>query len=420
MKKATFLLCLFILIATSVHSQQKVNISLKEFLEKVRLNNLEYAAEKLNINIADAAIESAKVFNDPNVSIGYGSAEIYGMKMGSSIGVEVSKTISYGKRPAAIEYAKSERELTKILLDDYFQNLRAYATSLWIDVIKKQRLFDVQMSTYQMVRELVAIDSLRQVEGWIGEIDAKQSRVEAGIMYNELLNSEVELQHAYLNLTNVCGVSAADTVIVPSTTTIKHVRQFNLSELLREAPSKRADILAAVSGIDLSEKGLRVAKASNNTDFEIAVGLNLHKEAKNEMAPSPFHRDFSVSLSIPIPISTKLYNGEVKAARSKIQQAELKYKSAVQVMETEIIESYNNYLKLDKQLKSYSNGLLINAKDVLDEKKTGYRKGDTPFLEVLDAQRTYDSILIMYFETMYNKSEALVKLEKAAGIWDIE
>ena len=87
MKKATFLLCLFILIATSVHSQQKVNISLKEFLEKVRLNNLEYAAEKLNINIADAAIESAKVFNDPNVSIGYGSAEIYGMKMGSSIGV---------------------------------------------------------------------------------------------------------------------------------------------------------------------------------------------------------------------------------------------------------------------------------------------------------------------------------------------
>ncbi|MPM50050.1 hypothetical protein SDC9_96784 [bioreactor metagenome] len=411
---------MFILIATSVHSQQKVNISLKDFLERVRLNNLEYAAEKLNINIADAAIESAKVFNDPNVSIGYGSAEIYGMKMGSSIGVEVSKTISYGKRSAAIEYAMAEKELTKILLDDYFHNLRAYATSLWIDVIKRQRLYDVQMSTYQMVRELVAIDSLRQVEGWIGETDMTQSRVEAGIMYNELLNSEAELQHSYLNLTNVCGVSAADSIIIPSSNVIKHSRVFNLIELIKNAPLRRPDILAAAVGIDLSEKGLRVAKASNNLDIDIAIGMNLHKEAKNEIAPSPFHRDFSVSLSIPIPISTKLYNGEIKSASIKVQQSELKYKSLVQSMETEIIDSYNNYFKLDKQLKSYSNGLLLNAKNVLDEKKTGYRKGDTPFLEVLDAQRTYDSVLIMYFETMYNKSEALVKLEKAAGIWDIE
>jgi cobalt-zinc-cadmium efflux system outer membrane protein len=40
-------------------------------------------------------------------------------------------------------------------------------------------------------------------------------------------------------------------------------------------------------------------------------------------------------------------------------------------------------------------------------------------LEVLNAQRTYNEVQQRYYQTLYSYAAALVELEKAAGIWDI-
>lgn len=47
------------------------------------------------------------------------------------------------------------------------------------------------------------------------------------------------------------------------------------------------------------------------------------------------------------------------------------------------------------------------------------QRGETSILEVLNAQRTYDDIHTTYYEALFNRAAALVELEKAAGIWDI-
>lgn len=44
---------------------------------------------------------------------------------------------------------------------------------------------------------------------------------------------------------------------------------------------------------------------------------------------------------------------------------------------------------------------------------------ETSLLEVLNAQRTYDEVRILYIETLYNYAASLVELETSAGIWDI-
>ncbi|MDD4114926.1 MAG: hypothetical protein PHG27_04910 [Massilibacteroides sp.] len=41
-------------------------------------------------------------------------------------------------------------------------------------------------------------------------------------------------------------------------------------------------------------------------------------------------------------------------------------------------------------------------------------------MEVLNAQRTYNEIQISYNETLYEYATALVQLERACGIWDID
>ena len=109
-------------------AQQMVSLSYCNYMEKVAEGNLEYAAERLNLNVSEAEVVASKVFNDPNLSVSYFNNENGSLQMGEGVEVELSKTFSFGKRGANIALARSESELTKALLADYFRNLRAEAT----------------------------------------------------------------------------------------------------------------------------------------------------------------------------------------------------------------------------------------------------------------------------------------------------
>ena len=79
------------------------------YMEQVARRNLSYAAEKLNMNIAEAGVRAARLFNDPQLSVEYGNNQDWNMQMGQGISGELSKTFSPGKRSANIHLAGSEK-----------------------------------------------------------------------------------------------------------------------------------------------------------------------------------------------------------------------------------------------------------------------------------------------------------------------
>ena len=62
------------------------------YMEQVARRNLSYAAEKLNMNIAEAGVRAARLFNDPQLSVEYGNNQDWNMQMGQGISGELSKT----------------------------------------------------------------------------------------------------------------------------------------------------------------------------------------------------------------------------------------------------------------------------------------------------------------------------------------
>ena len=111
--------------------------------------------------------------------------------------------------------ARSESELTKALLADYFRNLRAEATVSYLEALKQYELYKVKQNAYENIRQLAESDSVRFTLGKIMEIDAIQSRLEAGILKNELLQAETDLHNAFSNLNLLTGSVALDTLYVP-------------------------------------------------------------------------------------------------------------------------------------------------------------------------------------------------------------
>lgn len=400
-------------------AQQMVPLSYRNYMEKVAEGNLEYAAERLNMNVSEAEVVASKVFNDPNLSVSYFNNENGSLQMGEGVEVELSKTFSFGKRGANIALARSESELTKALLADYFRNLRAEATVYYLEALKQYELYKVKQNAYENIRQLAESDSVRFTLGKIMEIDAIQSRLEAGILKNELLQAETDLHNAFSNLNLLTGSVALDTLYVPDASLRISPRDFVLADLISTASMNRADLVAAMKNKEVASRALKATRRERNTDVDLSIAISKNARVHNEEAPAPPFTGVTAGIAIPLKFSN-FNKGTVRAARFREQQAETQYQQALLQVQTEVMQAYRSYQSLTEQVSHYENGMLHAAREVIDGKIYSYNRGEVSLLEVLDAQRTYDDVQAQYIETLFNYSAALVELEKSAGVWDVE
>lgn len=390
-----------------------------QYMDKVNAGNLEYAAQKLNVSISEAEAIAANVRNDPQLGFNYFNNEQAKKKMGYGGSVSISQTVTFGKRTANVELARSESALSKALLADYLRNLRADATVAYLEALKQDQLYKVKQNAYQNLYELAQSDSIRLSKGKIMEIDAIQSKLEAGIMYNELLQSESEMKNALASLSIYTGTKESTLLFRPDASLHLPRHDFDLSDLIKQGTVSRSDITAAMQNIDVANRALKVARRERNMDVDVSLEVSHNAQVKNEEAPAPAYSGITAGIAIPLQFS-RFNKGAILAAKRRTEQAAIEYDGAVLQVQNEILKAYHQYESLTKQVGHYENGMLEQANQVLKGKIYSYNRGEVSLLEVLNAQRTYDDVQALYYETLFNYASALVELEKSAGIWDIK
>jgi cobalt-zinc-cadmium efflux system outer membrane protein len=416
----TVILCICQLVYSQGMEKTQQEIDYNTYMDRVWKQNLGYAAEKLNLDIAEAGIKAAKVFNDPSLSVEYADNDDRRLQMGRSVSVELSKTFSVGKRSVNIDLARSEKELNAALLDDYFHRLRAEATLAYLEAVKQSELYSLKESACINIHRLATSDSIRFALGKITQVDAIQSKVEAEIASNELSRAQTELYNAYASLGLWVGIFDRDIVYCPSERLrMKKERSFDSGRLLQTALENRADLAAAMKNVEVAQKALKVIQRERNMDFDLAAGYNYNTEVRNEIAPAPRFNGVTVGVSIPLKFSNT-NKAAVQAAAFRERQAELNYRQAELEVQTSVMQSLRRYLSSLEQVKRYEDGLLDDAQSVLEGKIYSYERGETSRLEALVAQQTYNELHIAYIETLFDSIAALIELERNAGIWDID
>jgi len=416
---------MILLIFPSVSNAQidttftSVKINYPDFLSLVSKNNLGYAAEKYNVDITEANTEASKVFPDPELAIGVSDTGQRRMQMGYGFSTEVTWILEMGgKRKARIDVAKSTAELTKTLLEDYFRNLRVNATLNYLTSLKQKEIFKVQLNSYSILKNIALADSIRFKLGSITEIDARQSKLEANSMLNDVYQSEADWKMALLELGTTLGTQKADTLYLPSGDLTKFDRIFDLNELIITAQNNRTDLAAALKNKNVAQNILKLTKANRVLDLGLSFGVENASVVSNVVAPTPSSNAVSAGIAIPLKFSNQ-NRGELKAAEFALHQADVLYKQTELQIQTEVRKAWFAYLTAQKQVRQFNTGLLSDAKKLLDGKVYSYKRGETTLLEVLNAQRTYNETQLSYHETLFNYAAALVEVEKTAGIWDI-
>lgn len=394
------------------------NIDYNTYINEVQNKNIAYAAEKLNIPISDAEIQASKVFNDPSISFEYGNNQNWNKSMGQTYSVGLSQTISIGKRDARVKLAESGKLLNEAVLSNFFNDLRANATGAYLSAIRQKELYKVKLNSYESIRDLSAADSLRYLHGTITEVDAMQSQLELKVAYNELMQAKTDLQNSFITLGSSLGAYSNDTILEPKESLLMKPMNYSLADLQAMAVENRTELKVAMRNTEFANKSLDLIKRERWIDFDLSLGYNYNTEVRNELAPAPSFNGVSVGVSIPLKFSNA-NKGSITSGRLKAMQAANYYSQAVLDTQVEVATLYNNYSSLCDQLKKFDNGILDRAAAVLKGKIYSYNRGETSLLEVLNAQRTYNDVRALYIETLYNKSIALVSLEKSVGIWNI-
>jgi len=423
MQKYNFLIgtILFLLFMMKAPAQENANqkqipISLSNYLSNVTKGNLELIANQFSINIAEAELEAAKVFADPELALEYSNNEDWSMQLGQSISTGISYPVSFGnKRGASIEVAKTQVELEQSILESWLQNLRADASLSYYSGLKDFQIFQLQKDTYKRLLQLARADSLRFKAGEINEIDAIRSGLEARAQVYELKRTESELTNSLLNLSRFQGKLPGDTVYVPSDEFLLMKQDLVLTTLIENALKNRADLNVAIKSNELTEKQLRLLKAQRAFEFSIEAGYAHNFIARSEISPVLAHNSYAAGIVIPLKFSG-FNKGEIKAATFAAEQSAKIRQDVENSIITEVTQVYNVYTAMDKQIENYSRDLVANAEKILNGRTFLYNKGETSLIDVLEAQRTYNEMKTQYYEIMYDYVSAIVELKRSQAI----
>lgn len=406
--------------ALNANSQEQRVLTFARYMENVKNGNIGYLAEKYDVDIAVANEKAAKVFPDPELSVGYANNQNWNLQMGYGVDVALGYTLELGgKRKARKAVARSEREVTEALVEEYFRNLRADATIAYLNVLRLKRLSEIKRSSYEQMLALAQADSVRCRLGTVTEVDARQSRLEAAGMLNEVYEGERELQDALVQLLVFQGSVDGEMpeAVEGELSFVK--RDFDLADLIATAQENRADLQAAVKSEELSQNNLRLAKANRAIDLGLSIGGSYSSVVRNEIAPAPAFKGITAGISIPLKFSNA-NKGELTAARLAVRQSELETAAVRQQIGSEVMQIYNRYMTCCRQAEQFDSGMIEDARTILEKIIYGYERGETGILQVLNARRTYNDLQTTYNETLYECASALIELERTCGIWDVE
>ena len=391
-------------------------ITLAQFLNKVAAANLDYAAQRYNVSITKALIAAARVSPNPTVSLGYTTADQSQPSIWSG---GVSQTIEMGgKRSRRIAVAEGNYLTAAATLDDFFRTLRGTAASAFIDAVADRMIVDQKRNSYEALDKLANTNEKRFQAGDIDEVDANQARVDALQASDDLHSSESDAATAAVALVQLMGTPGG-AVPTPVSNLQFKARNFDLQEFLTKALQRRPDVVAARHSLESAQASVKLALANRYPDVTAGLQLTQTTRSTNRINPSPTFNSGILSLSFPLPLFNS-YHGEYEAAVKTALQSETTLKSVTLKAEVDVRTNFKRYELAEARLEQYQGAALELADKVLAALLVSYQKGATTLLDVLVAQKADNDVHLAYISALTERAKALVALEQAANIWDLD
>ncbi len=370
-------------------------------------NNLQLLAAQYNINMADADIIQAKIWELPQIE-GYVNAinpqDKRVFDVGRAKGVEITQLIYLGgKKKNEIQFAKSNKELSQLQFSQLLVDLRTELRQTYYNLIYEQKKRTSIESQLKYMNDLLSAYKTQVDKGNISLKD--YVRLQSIVI--QLNNDKIEINNNILDFQQKMKVlTGTSESITPELSKAEEnellvAQPFGDQEILKEkALANNADYLYNLRLIDNSKLYAQWQKSLNTPDLNLG--------AEYDQASGTFNNEVNLKIGIPIPL-WKVNKGNVEKAKYAIQQNEKNSEYQKLNLETQIESAYqtwknqyDQYFELkpvdSENLNTVYNGILKN-----------FRSGNISLIDFTDFMESYRQTVLQIYEM---KKQILISAEE--------
>lgn len=370
-------------------------------------NNLQLLAAQYNINMADADIIQAKIWELPQIE-GYVNAinpqDKRVFDVGRAKGVEITQLIYLGgKKKNEIQFAKSNKELSQLQFSQLLVDLRTELRQTYYNLIYEQKKRTSIESQLKYMNDLLSAYKTQVDKGNISLKD--YVRLQSIVI--QLNNDKIEINNNILDFQQKMKVlTGTSESITPELSKAEEnellvAQPFGDQEILKEkALANNADYLYNLRLIDNSKLYAQWQKSLNTPDLNLG--------AEYDQASGTFNNEVNLKIGIPIPL-WKVNKGNVEKAKYAIQQNERNSEYQKLNLETQIESAYqtwknqyDQYFELkpvdSENLNTVYNGILKN-----------FRSGNISLIDFTDFMESYRQTVLQIYEM---KKQILISAEE--------
>lgn len=387
MRKLIYLSIILLFCSQYVSSQHKdttVFLSLSQVKAEVIKANLTLLASHYDIDIAEADLIQAKAWNNP---LFVWNQDLYSVELNQYFNyrnqrlIQIEQVISIaGKHTNTVKLSKINLQLSKLQFQDVVRSLLYEVGEVYYELQslqEKQKLFADILQKYQAL----ILNSENQLRvGAISNNEVLRLKSELiGIKSEaiENLNSVAQTMQSLrilMNLSENVSIQTQSEVIASSLPD-------RVDDLIQIALESRPDFQLGKKSVLYEEQNYRLQKSMAVPD--INLGYQPHDKGSNYVRP---YTGLVVEMQLPIYDRNQ---GNIKASKARISQAELKYQLLENSIRNEVMTSYQQVQTSQYGLSDFSEQFLQNMEELNTNANANFNSRNISMLEYIDLQRIY-------------------------------
>lgn len=410
-----FLFLLFLLLAGKMCAQQVAGtLTLKEAEQRFLERNLSLIAERYNIDMAQAQVLQAKLFENPVISL---EQNVYNRlngkyfdfgKEGEAV-VEIEQVIHLaGQRNKQVRLEKINKEIAEYQFEEVMRTLRQELNEKFVKVYFLSKSIAIYEKEVNSLQALLGGMKIQQEKGNISlmEISRLESmlfslRKEKNERENDLLTTRGEL-NLLLNLPEDTQVQLSLDEEVLQQLDLSQFSFADLKAIINERPDQKI----ARSTVNASRANLKLQKSMAFPEFSVKGNYDRVGNFINDY--------FAIGVSLSVPIFNR-NQGNIKAARFSIQQAGVQQEYAANRADMELFTAYTSLEKATQLYQSTNMDLERNFEKLITGVNENFTRKNISLLEFIDYYDSYKETCIQLYEIKKNVFLAMENLNTVVG-----
>jgi len=397
-----------VVISSVISAQQQM--SLLECENAFQQNNLQLLAEQYSINMADADILQAKIWELPQMSgyiNGYNPQDRRFLDAGRAKGFEVTQLIYMGgKKKNEIAFAKSNKELAQLQFSQLLVELRTQLHTNYYNLYYEKLKLENTNKQLGYMNDLLKAYKVQSAKGNVSLKDEVRLQSIVIQLNNDKVNINKNLLEFEQNLKVLTGITEniEPEISEEEAKLVLTAQPFgDNDELKRKALENNADYLFILKLVDNSKLYAQWQKSLNVPDLNVG--------AEYDQASGTFNNEINLKVGIPIPL-WKSNKGNVEKANYAIKQNQKNAEFQKLNLETKVQSAFQIWKTQYDQLAEIKATDLSNLDLVYDGMLKNFRNGNISLIEFTDFMESYRQTALQIYDMKNDLMESAIQLNQ--------